>query len=200
MNSNPHQQHIHVHTIGTCSSITKSYTLSFKLPCIDKPSKLDGASLSIPIITWNVENLKRNFFILSSLATDYSVKLIFLSESQVYQCDVEQVVDQLRLKYDYFLNSEDLFDSSLPLCYPRAKGGTMVLWDRSLSPYVRILEAKSSHFVSLLLTIPGVLPTVHTAVYLPTAGRIGEWTCALSDLETHLNEIQESLNYPILCL
>ena len=93
--------------------------------------------------------------------------------------------------YEFYLNSEDLHDNDLPLTHSRAKGGTMVLWHISLSPYIRVLPTSSSSFVSVLLSPPNILPSVHTGVYLPTAGRDGEWLNAMAELEHHLMEISE---------
>ena len=74
----------------------------------------------------------------------------------------------------------------LPLTYPKAKGGTMVMWHISLSPHLKVLPSTSPCFISILLSPPGILPSLHTAVYLPTAGRDGEWLDALTELEQHV--------------
>ena len=76
----------------------------------------------------------------------------------------------------------------LPLTHPRAKGGTMVLWHHTLSPYLKVLPSPSPSFVSVLLSLPGVLPSIHTAVYLPTAGKDGDWVATLLELEQHVIE------------
>ena len=62
----------------------------------------------------------------------------------------------------------------------------MIMWNPSLSPFLKILPTSSPSFISVLLTPPGVLPSVHTAVYLPTAGKDGEWLTTLIDLEQHV--------------
>ena len=85
----------------------------------------------------------------------------------------------------------------LPLTHPKAKGGTMVLWHTSLSPYLKILPTCSPSFVSVLLSPPGMLPSLHTGVYLPTAGKDGPWLAALVELEDHIREIIEKHDGPL---
>ena len=76
----------------------------------------------------------------------------------------------------------------LPLTHPKAKGGTMVMWHFSLSPHLEVQPTTSPSCVSVLLSPPGILPSLHTAVYLPTAGRDGEWLAALVELEQHVQD------------
>jgi hypothetical protein len=67
----------------------------------------------------------------------------------------------------------------------------MVLWDNSLSPHLKVLDTSTPSFVSVLLSPRGLFLPVHTAVYLPTAGRDGEWLVCLVELEHHLTDIME---------
>ena len=62
------------------------------------------------------------------------------------------------------------------------------MWERSLSPYIKVLPTCSPSFVSVLLSPPGVLPSLHIGVYLPTAGKDGLWLAALVELEEHIME------------
>ena len=64
----------------------------------------------------------------------------------------------------------------------------MVMWHVSLSPHLKVLPTTFPSFVSVLLSPPGILPSLHTAVYLPTAGRDGEWLDALVELEQHVHD------------
>ena len=66
-----------------------------------------------------------------------------------------------------------------------------VMWHKSLSPHLKVLETSSSSFVSVLLSPPGLMPSLHTAVYLPTTGKEGEWLSSLLDLEQHVMEVIE---------
>ena len=74
----------------------------------------------------------------------------------------------------------------LPLTHPKAKGGTMALWHSSLSPYLKVLPSTSPSFFSILISVPGYLPALHTVVYLPTAGRDGDWLASVVELEEHV--------------
>ena len=105
-------------------------------------------------MTWNVENIKRNHFILFQYANHYNVELIFLSEPQIYQCDINEIMDQYGDEYVFFLNSEDINDLTLPFTCPRAKGGTMIIWKKHLSPFIKVIDSRTPHFVFVLLSIP----------------------------------------------
>ena len=58
----------------------------------------------------------------------------------------------------------------------------------SISPYVTILPTESACFQSILLKLPGTVPSIHTAIYLPTAGKDDLYLSALVDLEAHIAE------------
>ena len=127
-----------------------------------------------------------NYLTLYYFVKQFSAKLIFLSEPQSYRCDISPLLTPFLGSYEAHLNSEDAHDMDLPLTHPRAKGGTMILWHSSLSPYLKVLPTSSPSFVSVLLSPPDLLPSLHTAVYLPTAGRDGDWLAALVELEDHV--------------
>ena len=127
------------------------------------------------MISWNIEGLKNNYFTLFQFVKKFLPKLVFISEPQVYKCDITPLIKPFLVNYSTHINSEDVHDLELPLTHPKAKGGTMVLWDNSLSPHLKVLDTSSPSFVSVLLSPPDLLPSVHTGVYLPTAGKDGEW-------------------------
>ena len=104
----------------------------------------------------------------------------------MYRCDLQPILEHFRGAYEMHLNSEDVHDMDLPLTHPKAKGGTCIMWKTSISPFVKILPTSSPSFVSVMVTPPGILPSVHTAVYLPTAGKDGEWLATLVELEDHV--------------
>ena len=56
----------------------------------------------------------------------------------------------------------------------------------SLTLRHEVLATSSSSSVSLLLSPPGILPSLHTAVYLPTTGNNGDWPATTMDLEIHV--------------
>ena len=140
------------------------------------------------MISWNIENISNNYITLQSFAQKFSAKLIFLSEPMIYKCDLSPILQTLSGSYEAYLNSEDIHDPDLPLTHPKAKGGTMVLWHKSLSPFLKVLPTCSPSFVSVLLSPPGILPSLHTAVYLPTAGKDGDWLATIMYLESHFVE------------
>ena len=80
-------------------------------------------------MSWNIEGLTRNVTNLDYFAQKFRPVLIFLSEPQVFQCDIKQVLQPLTVKYKFFLNSEDSYDESIPLDKSKAKGGTLALRD-----------------------------------------------------------------------
>ena len=146
------------------------------------------AALELSVISWNIESLGKHFFILKQFVNQFSANLIFLSEPQIYQCDVSQLMAPFAGNFSYHLNSEDQHDAELPLTHPKAKGGTLVIWRNSLSAHIQVLPTTSPSFVSVLISPPGMLPSIHTGVYLPTAGRDGEWLVTLMELEEHIME------------
>ena len=119
------------------------------------------------VLTWNIEGIRRHRFFLAEILEQENISLAFLSEPQVYQCDISGIAQYIRHDYCYALNSDDLYDPELPLSGNNAKGGTMGMWRSSLDPYVKVVEVSSSAFLPLLLTLPGYCPSVHVALYLP---------------------------------
>ena len=76
------------------------------------------------------------------------------------------------------------------LILPWRMGGSMVMWHSSLTPFVTIIPTESPSFQSILLKLPGSVTSVHTVLYLPTAGREDHFITALVDLEAHIDEIR----------
>ena len=74
----------------------------------------------------------------------------------------------------------------------KAKGGTMVMWETSLDPYISVVPTTSSAVAAILLNLPGVSISAHVAIYLPTAGQEAQFLSALADLE-ELLRIHENL-------
>ena len=149
---------------------------------------------NMTVISWNIEGLSKNYYTLFHLVKKLSPMLIFISEPQIYKCDISPLIQPFTDSYSTHLNSEDVHDMELPLTHPRAKGGTLIMWHNSLSPHLKVLDTSSPSFVSVLYSPPGLLPSVHTGVYLPTAGKDGEWLACLVELEHHLTEVMEEHN------
>ena len=107
----------------------------------------------------------------------------------LHNCDLQPLLLPFQGKYEAHLNSEDLHQPDLALEKVRAHGGTMIMWQTSLSPFVKLLPTDSPSFQSILLKLPGTIPSIHTALYLPTSGREDLYMSALVDLESHLVEV-----------
>ena len=120
-----------------------------------------------------------------------SPSLGFISESQVFQADVTELMMQICDKYCYFLNSEDLHDQELALTKNRTSGGTLLLWHRNLDPYVSIYPVQTTAFTPLVLRIPGVHTSIHIVIYLPTHGRDDCFVTELAGLRVCIEELTE---------
>ena len=83
-------------------------------------------------MTWNIEGIRRNIYSLKHFAEKENPDLIFLI--QIFQFDIKQIMDLLKGEYSFIVNSEDTLGPELGLIQNRAKGGTMILWKRSLEP------------------------------------------------------------------
>ena len=64
------------------------------------------------------------------------------------------------------------------------------MWHVSLCPYVTIMPTESSHFQTVLLKPPDAVPSLHTIIYLPTAGKNEEFVTSLVELEAHINDLR----------
>ena len=73
----------------------------------------------------------------------------------------------------------------------------MAMWRKQLDPYVQVLPTFSSSVLPLLLSIPGLTPTAHVTVYLPTHGRDTEFISAMGVLDNCMEEINENFACPI---
>ena len=80
--------------------------------------------------------------------------MVFLSEPQLYNCDMTLLASPFRGKYSFLLNSEETSNPELALDCPKARGGTMIMWRTELDPYVIPLPTTSPSFLPVLLKIP----------------------------------------------
>ena len=146
------------------------------------------------IISWSIEGLARNIYNLDHFLSSIKTNLGFMSEPQVFMCDVAKMMTQFDGAYKFALNSEDSFDLDLSLDRVKAKGGTMAMWDTNLDQYVTVLKTTSPAVLPLLVKIPGLLETCHIGVYMPTAGLDEQFVEALSILDTILCDVQDTLD------
>ena len=98
-------------------------------------------------------------------------------------------MDYFKGKYSFFLNSEDLHDPDIPLLCNRAKGGTLIMWEASLDPFVSVHVSDSSAFLPIILQIPNIKTSIHVALYLPTAGQDTEFLAEVAKLRVSLDEL-----------
>ena len=90
------------------------------------------------------------------------------------------------------MNSEDALDPELPLVKTRAKGGTMTLWKKHLDPYVSpCTKTNFSSFLPIIFSFPGLRPSIHISIYLPTAGKDIEFVEEILKLDDCINNLTE---------
>ena len=152
----------------------------------------------IPVLTWNIEGIRRHIFLLAETLTREKSYLAFLSEPQLYQCDLPSITQYISHDYCYALNSDDIYDPELPMATSKAIGGTMVLWRKCFDPYVKVVQAASSAYLPILLVVPGCRPSVHVALYLPTHGKDVEFVSVFASLMTCLDSLINT--YSDLCI
>ena len=128
----------------------------------------------------------------------YKPHFLFLSEPQIYQSDLPAIIKYFKGEYTAVLNSEDLHDPDLVLTSSKAKGGTAVLWMKSLDPYVSVHISDSPSFLPIVVEIPDWKPMIHVALYLPTAGKDTEFCEDLANLNIAVESLLE--RYPSAAL
>lgn len=132
-----------------------------------------------------------------SFVDDFSPVLVFLTEPQIYQCDINPMFSMFGGSFSFHLNSQDLLSPDLPLVTRKAAGGTMAMWRSELDPYIKVLPTSSSAVLPLILSLPGRSATAHVTVYLPTHGREADFVSALGVLDSSLLQIKEDFSCPI---
>ena len=133
--------------------------------------------------------MKRNLFNLRNLTDYHRPQLLFLSEHMLFQSDLPGIVQYFRGEYSFSLNSEDLYNPELSLTSSRAKGGTLVMWEKRLDPYLSVHLFSSPAFLPVVIDIPGFKTMIHIAVYLPTSGKEAEFLDELSNLKNAVENL-----------
>ena len=108
----------------------------------------------------------------------------------LFQCDVASIINFLPYSH-YYLNSEDLYDDSLPLERLRAKGGTMALWPESLNPFITILPTSTPSILPVRVRMPGCIDSYHIGIYFPTAGKDDAFMDVLAVLSILIEDLHE---------
>ena len=70
----------------------------------------------------------------------------------------------------------------------------MVLWHCELDPYITIHPSTTASCSTIVLNKPGLTPSIHITIYLPTSGKETEFLTELSNLDCVLEEMKEK--YP----
>ena len=96
--------------------------------------------------------------------------------------------------YCFSLNSEDKYDLDIPLTKSQAFGGTLVLWKKSLDPFISLCPVTTSSFLPLILRPPNAPVSIHIALYLPTSGKENEFIEEITLLRIIIEDLQEK--YP----
>ena len=109
--------------------------------------------INLSILTWNIENVKTYKYFLQELILSEVPDLVLLSEPQSYQTDIRQALEGVQQEYDFWLNSDDMYDPELPLIKSRAVGGALALWRRWLEPYISVYPVQSAAFLPLVLKL-----------------------------------------------
>ena len=100
--------------------------------------------------------------------------------------------------YCYFHNTPDRFDPDLPLLKSKAHGGTMMMWKQEFDPYVKVHPPCSPSTLAIFFKPPGILPSVHVTVYLPTQGLEQSFLEELTNLAILTRELkQKYINVPL---
>ena len=72
----------------------------------------EASSKDLTALTWNIESAKKNIFFLKDILEARLPSLVFLSEPQAFQADINHIMDYVRGDYCHFLNSEDLHNTT----------------------------------------------------------------------------------------
>ena len=150
-------------------------------------------------MSWNLEGLDRNVHSLKHFIESFSPSLVFLSEPQVFDCDISMLLQNMSPLFSFSLNSECKFNDSLALIKRKAKGGTLLMWPATLDPYITILPTSSPALLPCMVKLPGCVTSYHIGIYMPTAGKDDDFVNVLSSLDLLLTDIYEKHDgkYPI---
>ena len=133
--------------------------------------------------------MKNSIFQLKNVLSTSKISFACLSEPQLYQCDVQQLLQYLEGDYCWHLNSDDLPDPELPLVKSRAFGSTMMLWMKELDPYIEVIPTNTTAILPIMFKMPGLKTTVHIALYMPTHGKDSDFVSDLAELRNCLDDL-----------
>ena len=148
-------------------------------------------------MTWNIECIKPNQFFLCDLLLSQQPDIVHIAEPQCYQGDIALCMNNVKHEYNYWLNSDDIYDPDLPLEKSKAVGGTLAMWRNWLDPYLHVHPVQSSAILPIVLQLPGAATSVHVGIYLPTSGKEYEFVSELVNLKNCLEELEDLYDSPI---
>ena len=105
---------------------------------------------------------------LKDILSSTKISFACLNESQIHQCDANQLIQFLEGEYCWHLNSQDLLDPELPLVMSKASGGTLLLWMKELDPYIKVITTNTTAFLPIVLKMPGLQTSIHISLDMPT--------------------------------
>ena len=149
------------------------------------------SGITLKVMTWNIEGLRRNLFNLKYFLESYGVDLAFLSEPQTFSVDMKQLMSHIGWTFCAELNSDDKYDQEAPLFHNKSYGGTMVIWKQAIDKYVTVHPTSSTSFLPIIYNHPEAPVSVHIAIYLPTSGHETKFIAELSQLRLLVEELQE---------
>ena len=149
---------------------------------------------SVTVLSWSIEGAKQGACSLSHFVKSHQPALLFLSEPQLFQCDVSLALAPVLGTYCHHLNSEDSYYPELALESRKAKGGTLCIWHSALDPFITIQPTTSCAVLPLFCPSLDCPPSAHISVYMPTSGRDHEFVLALAALSAVMESLAE--DYP----
>ena len=137
-------------------------------------------------------------YALTEIVHSNNFTFIALNETQLFQCDAPLLMSKLGGHYRFFLNSDDLYDDSLPSVRNSSYGGTMLLWRTDIDPYVQIIEPSTPAFLTAIFKPPGLATTAHISIYMPTHGKEIDFIADLAELRNSIDNLNNIYDYPTL--
>ena len=118
----------------------------------------------------------------------------------MFTTTIDQCLLYVRHEYEFHLNTKEVNEPLLSFYKNRCAGGTLVLWRKHLDPYITVLPTESPAILPISLSIPGVSPSIHTCIYLPTHGRDNDFLQEISNLKCFLHTISAQHSDHTVCL
>ena len=132
---------------------------------------IETNEIVLKCLTWNCEGMKRNHLNLKYFADHTKPDFIFISEPNTFSHDLNQLMKYFASAYNFFINSEDIYDPELPLARNKTYGGTLVMWNLKHDSHVTVHPVTTTSYLPIIYSPPGSPVSIHIALYLPTSGQ-----------------------------